>query len=59
MKRYLPFNGENSRLISDGNAQQITGKQPRNSLIHNNYWRHVVRSCGQQVVFWVNENQTV
>lgn len=38
---------------------QITREQPHNGLIHNNYWINVVRSCGQQVVFSLNENRAV
>jgi hypothetical protein len=56
MERYPSFYGERSRQISDGNVPQITKKQPYNELIHNNYCRNVVRSCGQQVVFSLNEN---
>ena len=58
-ERYPPFYGERSRQIPDGNTPQITRKQPYNELIHNNYYRNVVRSCGQQVVFSLNENRTV
>ena len=58
MERYPSFYGESSRQIPDGNAPQTTGKQPCNGLIHNNYWINVVRSCGQQVVFSLNENRT-
>lgn len=49
------FYGERSRQIPDGNAPQITREQPHNGLIHNNYWINVVRPCGQQVVFSLNE----
>ena len=59
MERYPSFYGESSRQIPDGNAPQTTGKQPYNGLIHNNYWINVVRSCGQQVVFSLNENRRV
>ena len=59
LERYPPFNGERSRQIPDGNTPQITRKQPYNGLIHNNYCRNVVRPCGQQVVFSLNENRTV
>ena len=59
VERSPPFYGESSRQIPDGNAPQTTGKQPYNGLIHNNYWINVVRSCGQQVVFSLNENRRV